>query len=256
MKTEDYRKFEEIREELLKHPIYKEVNTPDKVRIFMKHHVFAVWDFMSLLKRLQQIVTSVAVPWTPYVHPTYTRFINEIVLAEESDEDGQGGFASHFQLYLDAMKQSGADTSPIIQFLKDLQEGKPYDEALKNEIIPRSVANFVHFTMELALKGQTHEVASAFFYGREDLIPDMFESLIHSLHKEGTQYDRLNYYLKRHIELDGDHHGPLAQRLLNDLCEDDSQKREEALRIAYKSLDARKKLWDGLLEEIKENKVN
>lgn len=119
---------------------------------------------MSLLKKLQQEVTSVSVPWIPYLNPSYTRFINEIVLAEESAEDGQGGYASHFQLYIDAMKQSGADTTPINQFLKDLQEGKPYEEALKNEMIPRSAADFVHFTLELALTGQIHEVASVGFF--------------------------------------------------------------------------------------------
>jgi hypothetical protein len=255
MQAADYLKFDEIRQELLNHPIYKEVNTPEKVRIFMKHHVFAVWDFMSLLKRLQQEVTSVSVPWKPYLNPSYTRFINEIVLAEESDEDGQGGYASHFQLYIDAMKQSGADTIPINQFLGELQKGISYEEAIKNEMIPRSVADFVHFNLELALKGEIHEVASAFFYGREDLIPDMFESLLDSLSREGAKYDRLNYYLNRHIELDGDHHGPLAQKLLDDLCGEDDQKKVEAILIANRSLESRKKLWDGILKEIRENGI-
>lgn len=253
METEDFEKFEEIRQELLDHPIYKEVNTPEKVRIFMKHHVFAVWDFMSLLKRLQQVVTSVSVPWMPFPNPAYTRFINEIVLAEESDEDGLGGYASHFQLYIDAMKQSGADIKPITEFLNDLQQGKPYKVALENELIPRNAAEFVRFTLELSLNGQIHEVAAAFFYGREDLIPDMFQTLVDSLQQQGTKNDRLNYYLNRHIELDGDQHGPLAQRLLSDLCREDNQKKYEAILIAKKSLDARKKLWDGVLAEIREN---
>lgn len=247
---EEFQKFEDLREGLVKHPVYEKVNTPEKVRIFMKHHVFAVWDFMSLLKKLQQEVTSVSVPWIPYVNPSYTRFINEIVLAEESDEDGQGGYASHFQLYLEAMKQTGADTAPIMTFIEGLQEGKSYEEALEGEGIPASAAEFVQFTMDLALKGQIHEVAAAFFYGREDLIPDMFQSLVDALHIEGAEYDRLTYYLQRHIELDGDEHGPLAERLLTDLCGEDEKRKAEAMEIANRALTARKKLWDGVLAEI------
>lgn len=244
--------LEVLRNELLAHPMYKEINTPDRVRIFMKHHAFAVWDFMSLLKRLQQSVTSISVPWVPYKKASYTRFINEIVLAEESDEDGKGGYASHFQLYLEAMEEARADVTPIKSFLCDIRNGIDYQKALEQEVIPPSVAMFVSFNLDLSLRGQIHEVASAFFYGREGLIPDMFQLLVDSLKKEGSSNERLNYYLKRHIELDEDAHGPLAQKLLEDLCMDDSSKEVEALKIAQNSFRMRKYLWDGVLAEIKD----
>lgn len=244
--------LEIIRDELLSHPMYQQINTPDRVRILMKHHVFAVWDFMSLLKRLQQSVTSVTVPWLPYENPTYTRFINEIVLAEESDEDGDGGFISHFALYLEAMKEAGADTAPIETFLNALQSGVPYEKALANELIPPTAAKFVSYNLDLSLNGQIHEVSSAFFFGREGLIPDMFQLLLDSLQKESSSNGRLHYYLQRHIELDEDEHGPLAQRLLYDLCGEDSSKKEEAIRTAQISLQMRKTLWDGVLAEIQE----
>ncbi|MGD8190951.1 DUF3050 domain-containing protein [Brevibacillus ginsengisoli] len=242
--------LEIVRDELLSHPMYQEINTPDRVRVLMKHHVFAVWDFMCLLKRLQQSVTSVNVPWLPYENPTYTRFINEIVLAEESDEDGNGGFISHFQLYLEAMAEAGADATPIQVFLDALKNGVPYEKALENELIPPTCAKFVTYNLDLSLKGQIHEVASAFFFGREGLIPDMFQLLMDSLQKKGSSYGRLHYYLQRHIELDEDEHGPLAQRLLYDLCGDDSAKKEESIRTAQDSLQMRKLLWDGVLAEI------
>jgi hypothetical protein len=245
-------KLEIIRDGLLSHPMYKEMNTPDRVRVLMKHHVFAVWDFMSLLKRLQQSVTSIEVPWLPYATPSYTRFINEIVLAEESDEDGRGGYASHFQLYLEAMEESGADAAPINAFLNAIKNGVDYKKALEQDIIPSTVAKFVTFNLNLSLKGQVHEVASAFFYGREGLIPDMFKLLVDSLKKEGSSNERLNYYLRRHIELDEDKHGPLAEKLLSDLCGDDPKKKEEAIQIAQISLQMRKNLWDGVLMEIQE----
>ncbi|GIM48407.1 hypothetical protein DNHGIG_39560 [Collibacillus ludicampi] len=244
--------LEIIRDELLAHPMYQEINTPDRVRVLMKHHVFAVWDFMSLLKRLQRSVTSISVPWLPYETPSFTRFINEIVLAEESDEDGRGGYASHFQLYLEAMEESRADVTPIKTFLNAIKNGVDYKKALDNDVIPLTVAKFVTFNLNLALNGQVHEVASAFFYGREGLIPEMFKLLIDSLEKEGASNERLNYYLKRHIELDEDEHGPLAKKLLNDLCEGDPKKQEEAIKISKISLHMRKNLWDGVLKEIQD----
>ena len=47
---------------LVAHPLYGAVRTREHIRIFMKHHVFAVWDFFTLLKRLQAEVTCVTVP--------------------------------------------------------------------------------------------------------------------------------------------------------------------------------------------------
>ena len=106
-----------LRDSLLAHPIYDRIDTIEDLRLFMEHHVFAVWDFMSLLKALQRLVCCVDVPWTPPLDSAACRFVNEIVLGEESDEDGQGGFTSHFELYRRAMRQSGAETGPIRQNL-------------------------------------------------------------------------------------------------------------------------------------------
>lgn len=243
----------DTRKALLTHPIYRELTTPDKVRILMKHHVFAVWDFMCLLKKLQQLVTCVEVPWLPPANPSYARFINEIVIGEESDEDGKGGFGSHFELYIDAMNQSGADTAPIDDFLSRLSHAEDPLEALQKVAIPDSVKAFVSFNLQLVLSGKPHAIAAAFFYGREDLIPDMFSILLDELQASGTDHDRLHFYLQRHIELDGDQHGPLAENLLTSLCENDPDKQKEANQIAQEALEARIKLWDGVLEEIRAN---
>jgi hypothetical protein len=251
MQVTPMKSLDQIRESLLNHPIYREINTPEKVEIFMEHHVFAVWDFMSLLKRLQQDLTTVQVPWIPSPNSEYTRFINEIVLAEESDEDGLGGHASHFELYLEAMKQSQVETDTILMFVAKIKSGVTVEDALKDQRIPRQIAEFVQFTLHVAQHGKTHEVAAAFFYGREDVIPDMFSSLIESLRDKGMNCDRLIYYLERHIELDGDHHGPLAQKLLTALCEGDATKEREAEEMAIYSLQARKNLWDGVLADIR-----
>jgi hypothetical protein len=251
MTTTVFTGYEEVREQLLQHPIYSQLNTPERVRILMKHHAFAVLDFMSLLKKLQQQVTCVSVPWVPRKHADYARFVNEIVLGEETDEDVEGGYISHFELYLRAMEEVGADTSPIQHFVQKLSIGIDPRTALQSDDrIPESVRQFVAGTMELAMHGAPHEVAAAFFFGREDLIPDMFQLLVDEVAANGLQAPGLQYYLKRHIELDGDEHGPLAERLLVSLCHGDEEKFAAAQTVARRSLQARITLWDGVLAEI------
>lgn len=245
-----------VREKLLAHPIYKEITTPERVKVFMKHHVFAVWDFMSLLKRLQRSVTGMDVPWFPYENPLFSRFINEIVVAEESDIDGKGGYISHFALYLEAMKECGTDAQAFQSFLKSLKNGLDYHKALeKNGNMRNSTKEFVLFNLDLATKGEVYEVAAAFFYGREGLIPEMFKPLVDSLMETGASSDRLVFYLNRHIEVDEEHHGPLAEKLLLELCQNDPEKVKKAYLIGERCLEARMRLWDGVLEEIKEENL-
>lgn len=243
-------KIEAVRSRLLRHPIYAAVDTPDKVRILMRHHVFAVWDFMSLLKRLQRELTCVEVPWLPPKQPQYARFINEIVLAEESDEDGGGGYASHFDLYLKAMQECSADTDPINRFLRALTSGSDELAALKAAGAPPTVQQFMAHTLKVARGGRSHEVAAAFFFGREDLIPQMFQSLVDALKQQGAPSRRLLYYLNRHIELDADQHGPLAKKLLAHLCAEDPSRWAEAEQVALDSLKAREALWDGVMADL------
>jgi hypothetical protein len=117
------RRLAPLEDALLGHPVYRVINSLAALRLFMEHHVFAVWDFMSLLKALQARLCCVGVPWLPATDSQATRFINEIVLAEESDEDSQGGYLSHFGLYLRAMTRCGADTKTIDSFLGEIRKG-------------------------------------------------------------------------------------------------------------------------------------
>lgn len=241
--------LQEMQQRVLTHPMYSSLQTIDHLRHFMAHHVFAVWDFMSLLKRLQQQVTCVTVPWFPSSHDSAVRMINEIVLAEESDEDGNGGYASHFQLYVEAMQQCGASQEPIQQLLQSLTQGTSLQEALSHPRIPVGVRSFVTHTIDVATNGKVHEVAAAFFFGREDLIPELFQRLVVQFEQQGIVLPRLAHYLQRHIELDGDTHGPLAEQLLSQLC-GTSQQWEEATKVAIASLRHRAALWDSVCEAI------
>lgn len=107
-----------LREALVQHPINSFIQSPAELEVFMQHHVFAVWDFMSLVKKLQQEFTCVELPWNP-IGPAEVRYlINEIVLGEESDVDQNGVYISHFELYLRAMEELSFMPSPFLQELR------------------------------------------------------------------------------------------------------------------------------------------
>lgn len=228
----------QLHTELQNHQMYQKIKNFDQLKVFMETHQFAVWDFMSLLKRLQRDLTCVDIPWRPSrASKSTVRLINEIVLGEESDRGLNGDFIDHFSLYLKSMEEVGASSIRLINFLEC------YDE----KFLTTAEKDFVNYNLNLAKNGKTHEVAAAFFYGREKLIPDMFTSLLSDLKnnlKDSSKYSHLKYYLERHIEVDGGEHGPLALQCLNDLCGNDSSKWNEAYQSGITSLKLRIKLWN------------
>lgn len=253
MTTEDRlqqieRELSPFRDSLLNHPIYAEIDHIDNLHRFMQHHVFAVWDFMSLLKALQYQICGARLPWLPPADPMVARFVNEIVLGEETDCDGDGGFTSHFELYHRAMQSCGVDTGQIDRFLDEIRMGHPVETALAACRAPESVQQFVNHTFAVIGRGDLCEIAAAFTFGREDLLPDVFQRIIDELNAEiGGGLDAFQYYLSRHVELDGDHHGPMAARMIAWICGDDDAKWQLATDAAIESLRARIRLWDGML---------
>lgn len=219
---------------------------PAAWRTFTEYHVFAVWDFMSLLKRLQREVTCGAMPWLPPANPQAARFINEMVLAEESDDDGAGRFSDHFSIYRRGMREAGADCSPMDNLLAGLQANQPWQKALAAAGAPLAAARFVTETLEVAERGAIHEVAASFLFGREALLPTLFAELLAALAKDTPQFETLRFYFSRHIELDGSEHGPMAEQLLASLCGGDANKRAQAEAAAAHALRARRELWHGI----------
>ena len=75
----------------------------------------------------------------------------------------------------------------------------------------------------------------------------MFTALIKKLYKDNPEeLSAFVYYLDRHIELDGDEHGPMAIQMMHHLCKEDDQKWLEAEEACVEALAARLKLWDAI----------
>jgi hypothetical protein len=244
-----------LRAQLLDHPVYAEVDSVEDLRRFMEDHVFAVWDFMSLLKRLQQDLTCTKVPWFPADNARAARLINDIVIGEETDVDPDGSFVSHLDLYLRAMADVGASTRQFDTFRSLARVGTSVETAMVRSGAPPHVQAFVAHTMALAQSGSTEEVLAAFFYGREDIIPEMFSRLQKTLagaRRNNASLRNFIYYIERHIELDGDSHGPMGRELLEGLVADSPERHQRALHAACNSIKARIDLWNGTLGTLRE----
>jgi hypothetical protein len=232
-------------ERLRQHPLYRVLASADSLAPFMSHHVYAVWDFMSLLKALQRQLTCTELPWRPVGDPEIRYLINELVVAEESDLNRHGQRQSHFEMYLDAMRALGVSTAPVERFMARLQAGWPAAEALRQAGAPLACQRFVGFTLEVIARGAAHEIASVFAFGREDIIPEMFLEILAQTDLQGAE--DLRYYLERHVVLDGDQHGPLARQMVSRLCGGDPHKLAEAEAIAEQALMERCLLWDAVV---------
>jgi hypothetical protein len=241
----------DVRGRVVTHPVYAALDSHAAIRTFLEHHVFAVWDFMSLLKSLQRNLTCVEVPWVPSGPAGSRRLINDIVLVEESDELG-GGFISHFELYLDGMTQAGADTSVVAGFIDRLRARRPVLEAIEEAGVPTPAAEFVRVTWGFIESAPVHEQAAAFAFGREDLIPEMFQQVVSVNERLGSLSTFVDY-LARHIQVDGEEHTPMAMQMLADLCGDDDTRWAECARAVRLALMARARLWDGILAAIGES---
>lgn len=248
-------RIEEIEDQLLplkellrNHELYRQLTSIADVRIFMENHVYAVWDFMSLLKGLQNQLTCTTLPWKPVKNTNTARFINEIVTEEESDQNDKGQYKSHFEMYVDAMEEVGANTLPIGEFLNQVSGMENIKESIDALQVPNAVKNFLQFTFKVLNTGETHKIAAAFTFGREELIPDMFLKIIDRAGEEA--YPKLGYYLRRHIELDGDEHGPLSLKMIQELCGNDEIKWNDVLHISQEALQQRINLWDHIASSI------
>jgi pyrroloquinoline quinone (PQQ) biosynthesis protein C len=248
----------ELSQQIVNHPAYKSINNIEGIQTFMEHHIYAVWDFMSLLKSLQIQLTCTTLPWVPVGSAKARFLINEIVCGEESDiAFEKEGNISHFELYLEAMAQCGASREGIDQLLEKVIAGTSIEDAIASSDIPECGKSFLRFTFEVIDTKKPHVIAAVFTFGREDLIPNMFHTIVNDINERfPNQVSIFKYYLDRHIEVDGDHHSHLALEMVSELCGDDDQKWEEAKTYTLRALQSRIELWNGVKEAIEANTVH
>ncbi|MBI1423283.1 MAG: DUF3050 domain-containing protein [Gammaproteobacteria bacterium] len=233
------------------HPIYEAVAGIEDLRCFMEHHVYSVWDFMSLIKYLQSVIAPTSYPWSPRGDGSVRRFINELVLEEESDEtQTPGQFSSHFELYHKAMTEIGAETAMSAQFVQTAAT-QGIEQALALPGVPEPSRRFTTRTFSFINANKPHEVAAALALGREHIIPCMFRAILKRIGVSDQQAPIFHFYLNRHIHLDEDFHAPLSLKLLNGLCAGDATKTQEAIAAANSAVNARIEFWDGVLAAIR-----
>ena len=239
--------IEPVRTNLLAHPVYSQIQDLQGLQRFSETHVFAVWDFMSLLKSLQIGLTSVTLPWVPVGNADTRYLINEIVLGEESDVDEAGNRISHFELYLKAMQQMGASTNVIETIIAQINAGTKVEDAIEAAQLPKQVKDFLQFTFDISFNAPLHVKAAVFTFGREDLIPSMFMKILDKIYADAPdKVSIFKYYIERHIEVDGDHHSHLALDMVNRLCGTDASKWEQATAASIKALELRIGLWNAI----------
>lgn len=248
-------KIEPQKELLLHHPLYKKVQTIEDLQCFLENHVYAVWDFMSLLKALQAKLTCTTTPWFATKNPETRYLINEIVLAEESDLSIDGRRLSHYEMYIEAMQSSGANTTGIEHFLSEVDSLQNIFVAIKKSSLHPNIKNFLDFTFKVIEEGKAHKIAAAFTFGREDLIPSMFTEILKNFQENfpKTDLSKLIYYFERHIQLDADEHGPMAMKMITELCGTDAQKWSDVEEVSKLALEKRIGLWDAIEETITMN---
>ena len=240
-----------LRKSLIEHPLYNSMENLSDIRKFMEVHVYAVWDFMSLVKNLQMNLTCISTPWIPSENSLTARLINEIVMGEETDIDKNEVAKSHFEMYLDSMNEIGANTNKIGDLIELVKQGKDIFNIIQNQDISDEIKDFLNFTFSVIKNNKVHVTAAVFTFGREDLIPNMFIEIVRKIKLENKSVESLIYYLERHIEMDGDHHGPMAMNMIESLCQNNDNKIKEALDSSKLALKKRIKLWDYIYQQIK-----
>ncbi len=231
--------------EIHQHSLFAAVNSIQRLRRFAEIHVFVVWDFICLLKALQRQLSSTELLWTPPQNHIGCYLINTLLTEEESDNIDDR-YLSHFELYVQAMQECGADTQPIHHFIAHIRQQANLETALLRSDAPLPAQRFVQDTFNI-IKKSNHHIAASLAFAREHITSGMFSALLHHLNPENP--DSLKsfiQYFQRHIELDSHKHSQQSQLLVAELCDQNENKWQEATGAAIFSLQSRLRLLDEI----------
>ena len=245
------KRFDSLRQQLVDHPLYNAIHNKEHLKIFMEHHVFAVWDFMSLIKAAQKLIAPTTIPWVPSTNPRYVNFINLLVAEEESGSMYSNNASlyplSHFERYLEAMKEVGANTYTISRFI-GMTRNRGLDAAFTIPHIPNSAKHFMTFTFGVIQSNQPHLIIAVLALAREDLVPQLFRSIQQNMKIDQIEAPNLVAYLDRHIQLDEQEHAPIAKQLLQELCVGSRIKQTESIEVAEEALLVRLEFWNSIYQ--------
>lgn len=243
----------DLRQKLTRHPLYQRIDSMEALRCFMESHVFAVWDFMSLVHAMKRHLSPQRQLWTPGPSPAHLRTVYEILRDEETDSwphpaDGTLHTTSHFQMYRMAMSEVGADTRAIDELVGHASRSSTVPEDVAQWMqLPDDLRGFLNLHLCLVREDEFPAISAAFYYGREAILPDLFEQVLAQPWFQQSKAPLFVTYCQRHIELDGDSHGDLARQIFQWATQDDPQKEAMGLEAAVQTLQARLSMLDGVL---------
>ena len=227
------------------HELYSKVTTLPRLRTFMEFHVWCVWDFMCLAKALQNRLGADTPYWTPPTYLDALKKMNGIVDEEETDVGPDGGITSHFEAYLGAMDEVGADATKIRMFVGLLRDGVDPIEASRAVGANPAATEFIQSTLAFTTK-PSHVIAAVFAFSRERLVPRMLSSLLSTVRSHRIKADHLLWYIKRHIDLDDNHHGKASLEIYEDLTGSDAEKISEAMQMTAGAIESRIRFLDSI----------
>lgn len=231
---------------LLNNGLYYQLQSLPDLRRFMEHHIFTVWDFIALVKALRRELVVAPGSQLP-ASVVARRFITEVVPDEETTTSLPGRLVSHFALYVRAMEECGADTTPIRQLVAAVTAGRPTEEALQAAQAPDAVRQFVGTTFSIIHSGKPHAVAAAVAFGHEEWIPNRLRQLVNTLRAQlPGQLDTFASCLDQHGHCATGKHALLGRELVRELCADAPERWQDCQEVAIRCLEARLKLWDGI----------
>lgn len=241
----------DFKNKLQAHPAFNSIQSLAELKIFSAYHIFLVWDYMSLLKSLQTQLTCIQTPWKPVQSPYARYLINSLVLKAESDIAADGNYASHYEMYRDAMQAMNADTGLMDNLMAHIETDMPVIKAIELSNIPGPLKDFLEYTFWVVQKSSLHEQAAVLCYGREGFGHLLLYQRVVALQGNHTnELQPLIYYLRHKNEINEKYHSQLSAILLEQLCGTDEKKWHEASQAANQSLRNRIRLFDFIHEKI------
>ena len=196
--SELQKQIKPLRDQLMDHPLYISIREKEDLRIFMEGHVYAVWDFASLINGLCTRLTHLG---------DHSELDNESLLALLSAITNQGPETEGkpfglFSDYRNAMQLAGASTFEIDDLVNRVRQGTPPERAILDSKLPGYVVQFLDHTFSILRENNLVVMAATFAFGRGGLIPELFSRMVDKRVQEGDEsLTGLQAYLNGYIEV-------------------------------------------------------